>query len=95
LTISDYQVNSVIKTYMKNMKSKTIEADITPESAVEDRVLISYAVFCLKKKERIGEKMTERSRRYGQEELVLPNTDCRRHPRDPGDPGRISPGRGL
>jgi hypothetical protein len=68
LTISDYQVNSVIKTYMKNMKSKTIEADITPEPVVEDRVLISDDGVKRMLFERIGEKMTERLRRYGQEE---------------------------
>jgi hypothetical protein len=68
MTISDYQVNSVIKTYMKNMKSRTVYADKGPESIVEDRVLMSDEGVKKMLFERIGEKMTERLRKHDQEE---------------------------
>jgi hypothetical protein len=66
MTVSDYQINNVIKTYMRNMKSRTIHADMISEPAVEDRVLISDEGVKRMLFDRIGEKMTERLRRHGQ-----------------------------
>lgn len=68
MTISDYQINNVIRTYMRNMKGRMTQADRTPESAVEDRILISDEGVKKMLFERIGEKMTERLRKHGQEE---------------------------
>ena len=62
MTISDYQINSVIKTYMRNMKSRTIQSDKTSEPPAEDRVLISDEGMKKMLFDRIGEKMTERLR---------------------------------
>jgi len=69
MTVSDYQINSVIKTYMKNMKSRMKCAEKSwHESTPEDRVLISEEGMKRMLFERIGEKMTERLRRHDQEE---------------------------
>ena len=68
MTVSDYQINSVIKTYMKNMKSRMGRGDkareLPPE---EDNVIISEEGMKRVLFERIGEKMTERLRRHDQE----------------------------
>jgi hypothetical protein len=68
MTVSDYQINSVIKTYMRNMKSKMgcgeNACDGPPE---EDNVIISEEGMKRVLFERIGEKMTERLRRHDQE----------------------------
>jgi hypothetical protein len=68
MVVSDYQINSVIKTYVRNMKSKMVQADKTPESIVEDRVLVSNDGVRRMLFERIGERMTERLRKHDQEE---------------------------
>ena len=69
MTISDYQINSVVKTYMRNMKSR---ASLTEKTArgdgAEDRVLISEEAMKRMVFERIGDSMTEKLRRHGQEE---------------------------
>jgi hypothetical protein len=68
MTVSDYQINSVIKTYMKNMKSRMGRggnACDLPEE--EDNVIISEEGMKRVLFERIGEKMTERLRRHDQE----------------------------
>jgi hypothetical protein len=69
MTISDYQVSSVIKTYMRNMKVKMrpVEAS-SPMVSPEDRVLISEEAMKRMLFDRIGEKMTEKLRRYDHEE---------------------------
>jgi hypothetical protein len=67
MTISDYQINNVIKTYMRNMKSRTIPTDNTSESDAEDRVLISDEGMKRMLFDRIGEMMTERLRKHDQE----------------------------
>jgi hypothetical protein len=69
MTISDYQISSVIKTYMRNMKSRMGQAERSPfESYMEDRVTISDEGMKKILFERIGEKMTERLKRHDQEE---------------------------
>jgi hypothetical protein len=69
MTISDYQINSVIKTYMRNMKSRMAQTERNPsESWMEDRVMISDEGMKKILFERIGEKMTERLKRHDQEE---------------------------
>lgn len=69
MTISDFQINSVIKTYMRNMKNRMSHADRNCLAGVtEDRVMISEDGMKRILFERIGEKMTERLRRHDQEE---------------------------
>jgi hypothetical protein len=69
MTISDYQINSVIKTYMRNMKSRMGQTERNPsESWMEDRVMISDEGMKKILFERIGEKMTERLKRHDQED---------------------------
>lgn len=69
MTVSGYQINSVIKTYMKNMRSRMGRAGkALGDSGVEDRVLISEDAMKRMVFERIGEKMTERLRKHDQEE---------------------------
>ena len=69
MTISSYQVNTVVKTYVKNMKSRAGMAGKTPgDKGVEDRVLISEEAMKRMVFERIGERMTERLRKHDQEE---------------------------
>ena len=67
MTISDYQINSVIRTYMKNMKSRTVSLDKISSPTVEDNVLLSDEGVKKMLFDRIGEKMTERLRRHDQE----------------------------
>ncbi len=69
MTISDYQINNVIRTYVKNMKSRVSLADSVPkEMNEEDRISISEEGMRRMLFERIGEKMTERLRKHDQEE---------------------------
>jgi hypothetical protein len=69
MTISDYQISSVVRTYMKNMSGKVGQTGITPGGdGAEDQVLISERAMKRMLFERIGEKMTERLRKHGQEE---------------------------
>ena len=68
MTVSDYQINSVIKTYMKNMKNRMGQGDNACEGPPEeDNVIISEEGMKRVFFERIGEKMTERLRRHDQE----------------------------
>jgi hypothetical protein len=63
MTISDFQISSVIKTYMKNMKvkAKGVEKEPANGSMVhEDRIVISDAGMKKMLFDRIGEQMTER-----------------------------------
>jgi hypothetical protein len=67
MTVSDYQINSVIKTYMKNMKTRIGGAGKTYEAPhEEDDVNISDEGMKKILFERIGEKMTERLKRHEQ-----------------------------
>ena len=70
MTISDFQINSVIRTYMRNMKSKAghIDEKMPWEYAREDTVMISDEGMKRILFERIGEKMTERLRRHETQE---------------------------
>ncbi len=69
MTISDYQINNVIRTYVKNMKSRAnlVDQSLT-EAPAEDRISISEEGMRRMLFIRIGEKMTERLRRHDQEE---------------------------
>ena len=67
MTVSDYQINSVIKTYMKNMKTRISDFGKTYEAPQEeDNVNISEEGIKKVLFERIGEKMTERLKRHEQ-----------------------------
>lgn len=68
MTISDYQISSVIKTYMRNMRSRVGRTDSAPgDDGVEDKVLISEQGMKRMLFDRIGKKMTERLRKHDQE----------------------------
>ena len=67
MTISDYQISNVIKTYMRNLKVKTGHMDRRQEGrARDDSVSISEEAMQRMLIERIEEKMTERSKQNGQ-----------------------------
>jgi hypothetical protein len=69
MTISDYQISSVIKTYVRNMKSRIrSEGPVPGNTLAEDTVTISEEGMKRMLFERIEEKMTERLRRYDQQE---------------------------
>ena len=70
MTISDFQISSVIKTYMRNMKSRAgqVGERAPSEANPEDKVMISDEGMKRIMFERIGEKMTERLRRHDQQE---------------------------
>ncbi|HOP84900.1 MAG TPA: hypothetical protein PLM71_04610 [Syntrophorhabdaceae bacterium] len=71
MTISDFQINSVIKSYTKHMKFKmrVTEKDQTNNINQEDRVLISEDGKRMLL-ERIGKNMVDRLRRHDKEEHV-------------------------
>jgi hypothetical protein len=67
MSISDYQISSVIKTYMKNMKVKAKYAEKengNNNTKREDNVMISEAGMKKMLFERIGEQMTEKLKKY-------------------------------
>lgn len=65
MTVSDYQISSVIKTYMKNMKDRLDHVEKTCEtSQEEDSVNISEEGMKRVLFERIGEKVTERLKKH-------------------------------
>ena len=65
MTVSDYQINSVIKTYMKNMKIKMGRRNSADDASTrEDSVIISEEGMKRALFDRIGKKMTERLRRH-------------------------------
>ncbi len=79
MTISDFQINSVIKSYTKNMKFrvKVFGTDKASNNIVhEDRVLISDDGKKMLM-ERIGESMAERLRRHDNEGNDIKNSDSR------------------
>ena len=69
MTVSDYQINSVIKTYMRNMRSRVGRTEKASEGdGVEDKVLISDQGMKKALFDRIGENMTARLRKHDQED---------------------------
>lgn len=65
MTISDYQISSVIRNYVKNMRGKLDAGCIgSEEREVEDRTMISEEGMKRLVFERIGEKMTERLKKH-------------------------------
>jgi hypothetical protein len=68
MVISDYQISSVIKTYMRNMKGRTTELSAVPEPVSEDKVTISDEGVRKMLFDRIGEKITERLRKHDRQE---------------------------
>lgn len=69
MTISDYQISNVIKTYMRNLKVKANTVDRGKPGQVptkEDSVSISEEAMKKMLYERIEEKMAERSKQNGQ-----------------------------
>jgi hypothetical protein len=70
MNVSDFQINSVIKTYMRNMKSRVGQTGerFSPEHTEEDKVAISDEGMKRILFERIGESMTERLRKHDQQE---------------------------
>ncbi len=72
MTISDYQISSVIKTYMKSMKVKAGQTEKNFDYvAREDEVNISREGMKKMLYDRIGEqmteKLTEKQKKYDQE----------------------------
>lgn len=60
MTISDYQITAVIRTYMKHMKMKLKPGQKTPtKEPGEDRVVISEEAMKKILFERIGDRMAE------------------------------------
>jgi hypothetical protein len=69
MTVSGFQINNVIRTYMKNMKIKMRRrTNAENGSTQEDDVIISEEGMKRVLFDRIGEKMTERLRKHDQEE---------------------------
>jgi hypothetical protein len=68
MTIANYQISSVIKTYMKNMKvkAKCVEKEEPANGGPihDDNVMISEEGIKKMLFDRIGEQMTERLKRY-------------------------------
>lgn len=65
MTISDYQISSVIRNYVKNMRGKLDAGCIAGEDGeAEDRSTISEEGMKRMVFERIGEKMTERLKKH-------------------------------
>lgn len=69
MTISDYQISNVIRTYVKNMMVKVKPGESLLEAEErEDNVRISQEGMKRMLFERIGEKMTEKLKRHATEE---------------------------
>jgi hypothetical protein len=67
MSISDYQVSNVIKTYVKNMKvkAKGVEKEPAKDNMIrKDNVMISDAGMKKMLFDRIGSQMTERLKGY-------------------------------
>lgn len=65
MTISDYQISSVIRNYVKNMRGKLDAGSVGPdEHETEDRTAISEEGMKRMLFDRIGEKMTERLKKH-------------------------------
>ena len=76
MTISDYQISNVIKSYTTSMKAKSKLGEKEPLSGSivrEDKVMISEEA----KKilfDRIGENMTEKLKGHDEERYVISNS---------------------
>ncbi len=67
MTISDYQISSVIRTYMKNMKVRVGQTEKGRDGLFkEDEVNISKEAMKKMLYDRIGEQMTEKLKKYDQ-----------------------------
>lgn len=78
MTISDYQISNVIKSYTMSMKakSKVGEKESTSSSALpEDKVMISDEAKRILF-ERIGEHMAEKLKGRDEERHVISNSYC-------------------
>lgn len=65
MTISDYQISSVIRNYVKNMRGKLDAGYVgVEEREPDDRTMISEEGMKRLVFERIGEKMTERLKKH-------------------------------
>lgn len=65
MTISDYQISSVIRNYVKNMRGKLDAGCVAAENCeTEDGPTISEEGMKRMVFERIGEKMTEKLKRH-------------------------------
>ncbi len=60
MTITDYQINSIIKTYMKNMKIRATCRDKFDELMIKDEMNISREAVKKVIYNRIGERVTEK-----------------------------------
>jgi hypothetical protein len=68
MTISDYQISSVIRTYMKNMKVRAGQIEKNADTFTrEDEVNISREGMKKMLYDRIGEQVTEKLKKYDQE----------------------------
>ncbi len=68
MTISDYQISSVIRTYMKSMKGRVGQTGKNRDHSMrEDEVNISREAMKKMLYDRIGEQMTEKLKKYDQE----------------------------
>jgi hypothetical protein len=69
MTISDYQISSVIRTYVKNMRVRVSPDDKFSEGEQpKDAVLLSKEGMKKMLFARIGEKMTEKLKRHEPDE---------------------------
>lgn len=68
MTISDYQISSVIRTYMKSMKARAGQMEKNQEKTNrEDEVDISREGIQKMLYDRIGEQVAEKLKKYDQE----------------------------
>jgi hypothetical protein len=68
MTISDYQISNVIRTYMKNMKVRVGRIEKNYDNGTrEDEVNISREGMKKMVYDRIGEQMAEKLKKYDQE----------------------------
>jgi len=76
MTISDYQISNVIRSYTMNMRAKSKVGEKEPANGVgltEDKVLISEEAKRILF-ERIGEHMTERLKGHDEERYDVSNS---------------------
>lgn len=76
MTISDYQISNVIRSYTMNMKAKSKIGEKEPSNGTgitEDKVMISEEAKRILF-ERIGEHMSERLKGQDEERYVISNS---------------------
>ena len=64
MTISDYQISTVIRTYMKNMKVRMKQGVYNDQESRADEVAISKEGMKQMLYDRIGEHVTEKLKRF-------------------------------